>query len=569
MITAKPSEEFIENLQREEAFSKPDLERIRSRLGEVTPSSLLELIHDGYLPRQKICRLWADAIGVAHVDPIQVVVTAEAIDRIPLEIARKANVIGLYIFGDCLTVAMSDPHDEVLISRLEKVVGMGISPVFSLPDEIDDAISIHYQTDRQIEQLSSEELRRLDVKTSTGGMNPDWLKQLAESRSFPKLVDSVIFFALRERATDIHIQPEETDLAIRLRIDGRLREVVRLPKRMAPPLSARVKIVASLDIAENRLPQDGRFSMELGAHRAHFRVSVMPSVFGEKIVIRILTVSGMRGIIPLDKMDLSQNILKPLRQVIASPNGVFFVTGPTGSGKTTTLYSALAEINTPSRNIVTVEDPVEYELPGITQIQVNEAISLNFSRVLRSALRQDPDVILVGEIRDQETAKITAEAALTGHLVLSTLHTNNAIQATVRLVEIGVDPSLVAPSIIGILSQRLAGRICSSCREAYPAPVELLRQYFFDEPFPKVNFYRGAGCHQCRQTGFLGRVAFHELVIVNDEMREVIMKGGSYKRLAELASRNGYKPLRYDGLKKVLLGLTTLEEVERLTVADF
>lgn len=568
MIVTENAERFVDSLQEEENFSKADLARVRNRLKEVTPAALLDLIRDGFLSRQKICRLWAETIGIAHVDPIQVIVSREAVKKFPFEVARKANAIGLYIFGDCLTVAMSEPRDEVLIGRLEKVAGIKISPVFSLPDEIDDAISIHYQTEEQIEQLSRAQLHNVDIDTE-GRLDADRVKALADSGSFSRLVDSVIFFALRERATDIHVQPEETELTIRLRIDGHLREIVRLPKRIAPPLCTRIKILSELDIAQTRLPQDGRFSMDIGGHRAQFRVSVMPSIHGEKVVIRILTVSGMRGVIPLDKMDFSQNILKPLRQLINTPNGAFFVTGPTGSGKTTTLYAALAEISTPRRNILTVEDPIEYQLPGITQIQVNNTAELTFSRVLRSALRQDPDVILVGEIRDQETAKIAAEAALTGHLVFSSLHTNSAIQAMVRLVEIGVEPFLVAPSLIGILSQRLAGRICPNCREPYRPSSALLRHYFHDETFPEVTFYRGKGCYQCRHTGFLGRVAFHELVIINDEMREVIARGGSHRSLAELAVGAGYRSLRYDGLKKVLLGLTTLDEIERLTVSDY
>ena len=305
--------------------------------------------------------------------------------------------------------------------------------------------------------------------------------------------------------------------------------------------------------------------MSVGGGATYFRVSMIPTLFGEKSVVRILATTGRKSMVTLDKMMMSQTILHPFRRLIQNPNGIIFVTGPTGSGKTTTLYAALHEINKPDLNISTIEDPIEIQLVGLTQSQVNAHIDLKFSTLLRALLRQDPDVILIGEIRDLETAKIATEAALTGHLVLATLHTNTAAQAIVRLLEIGVEPFMVAPSIIGVLAQRLAARICEHCKEAYYPTPETLRRYFLDDGLVETPFYRGRGCAKCRGTGYKGRIAFHEMVLITEEIRSLISDGRSAQEITRAAAKVGYRPLRYDGLKKVLLGLTTIEEIEQNT----
>jgi type II secretory ATPase GspE/PulE/Tfp pilus assembly ATPase PilB-like protein len=297
----------------------------------------------------------------------------------------------------------------------------------------------------------------------------------------------------------------------------------------------------------------------------HFRVSLIPTMFGEKAVIRIFAASGRKRMLTLEKMMMSQTVLQPFRRLIQNPNGIIFVTGPTGSGKTTTLYAALHEINKPDVNISTIEDPVEIQLAGVNQSQINAHIDLRFSTLLRALLRQDPDVILIGEIRDLETAKIATEAALTGHLVFATLHTNTAAQAIVRLMEIGVESYMVAPSVIGVLAQRLAARICEHCKEAYYPSLDALRRYFLDDGLTEVPFYRGRGCAKCHGTGYNGRIAFHELILVTEEIRSLISEGRSAQEITRAAARVGFRPLRYDGLKKVLLGLTTIEEIEQNT----
>jgi type IV pilus assembly protein PilB len=326
--------------------------------------------------------------------------------------------------------------------------------------------------------------------------------------------------------------------------------------------------MATIDIIERRFPTDGRFSMPLGSTSMDFRFSSIPSQYGEKVVVRLLGSMSRRSLLSLDRMLISRSILEPFRRVLRNPSGIIFVIGPTGSGKTTTLYAALAELNDRSVNISTIEDPIELKLEGITQTQVQAGIDMSFARMLRALLRQDPDIMLVGEIRDLETAKIATEAALTGHLVLATMHTNSAPEALVRLGEMGVDPFMVAPTVTAVLSQRLAPRICENCKEPYRPSDDVLRRYFDDEEFPEVTFYRGRGCQLCNRTGFKGRIAFHELLLVNRRVRTLIGKRASQMELADAAARIGYRPLRYDGLVKVLLGLTTIEEIEAQTPVE-
>ncbi|HSY53120.1 MAG TPA: GspE/PulE family protein [Opitutaceae bacterium] len=530
--------------------------------------ALLQNVIDGkLLPKDDACRLWADSLGVAYVDPFSSVVTDEAVAKLPVDIAKKTKALPLYILGEGLTIAIATPDDADLVKRLSHIAGMTASPVFALPREIDDAIAIYYATEENIELSLSE------LESSTDLDAPDLagekLAKLADSESVVKLLDGIIFYAIRERATDIHIEPQETVTRIRFRVDGMLREMLTCSRKLHRPIIGRLKVLSSLNITESRFPQDGRFSMSIGSTAANFRFSSIPTQFGEKIVVRILASTAKKSMLTLEKMLVSQSILQPFRSLIQNPNGIIFVTGPTGSGKTTTLYAALHEINVPGVNISTIEDPIEIQLAGVTQSQVNNHIDLKFAVLLRSLLRQDPDIILVGEIRDLETAKIATEAALTGHLVFATLHTNTAPQAIVRLQEIGVEPYMVAPSIVAVLAQRLAARICENCKEAYYPPRETLLQYFEEEGLEEVPFYRGRGCARCRWTGYHGRVAFHELVVITEEIRTLISESRSAQEITRAAAKVGYKPLRYDGLKKVLLGLTTIDEIEQNTTVEW
>jgi type II secretory ATPase GspE/PulE/Tfp pilus assembly ATPase PilB-like protein len=539
-----------------------EVTNLATRHGE-TPQLVQAIIDEKFLTKDDACRNWADSMNVAYVDPFASVITEEAIEKIPSEVAKKVKAIGLYVLNNVLTVAMATPMDAELVRRLGQIAQMPISPVFALPREIEDAIAVHYCTEKGLEESLGElERSSLFDRPEIAG---EKLAVLAESNALVQILDEIIYFAMRERATDIHVEAQETHCRIRFRVDGNLREILTYSRKLHRALLSRIKILCNLNIAESRFPQDGRFGMQIGSQMAHFRVSTIPSAYGEKAVIRILAMAGKKTMVTLDKMMMSQTILQPFKRLIQNPSGIIFVTGPTGSGKTTTLYAALHEINTPAMNISTIEDPIEIQLPGVTQSQVNLNIDLKFSTVLRALMRQDPDVILIGEIRDLETAKIATEAALTGHIVFATLHTNTAPQAIVRLLEIGVEPYMVAPSIIGVLAQRLVARICEACKEAYYPSRETLQKYFHDDGLTEVPFFRGRGCPACRHTGYKGRIAFHELVLITEEVRTLISEGRSVQEISRAAAKVGYKPLRYDGLKKVLLGLTTIDEIEQNT----
>ena len=557
------SEQFLQSVLDLPSFSwKREVKELHDRLGDA-PELVQAIVDSRYVGKDDACKLWADSMEVAYVDPFASVITDEAISLLPVEIAKKARVIGLYVVNDVLTVAAATPNDSELMRRLGQIAQVQVSPVFALPREIEDAISIHYSTEKNLEESLSElEQSSLFDRPDLAG---EKLSNLAESTSLASILDEIVYFALRERATDIHIEAQELLSRIRFRIDGNLREITTYSRKIHRAIISRLKILCGLNIAESRFPQDGRFSMTIGSQTANFRVSTIPSAWGEKAVVRILAMSGRKTMLRLDKLMMSQTILQPFKRLIQNPNGIIFVTGPTGSGKTTTLYAAIHEINNQSLNISTIEDPIEIHLPGVTQSQVNNHIDLNFSLILRALMRQDPDAILIGEIRDLETAKIATEAALTGHIVFATLHTNTAAQAIVRLIEIGVEPYMVAPSVIGVLAQRLAAKICDNCKEAYYPSRDVLKKYFVEEGLTEVPFYRGRGCMACRGTGYKGRVAFHELVLITEEIRTLISEGRTAQEITRAATKVGYRPLRYDGLKKVLLGLTTIEEIEANT----
>ncbi len=560
MSTTRPNSGFVELVAQHPGFdSRSKLDVLASR--HEKPLELLQaIIDERLLLKEDACRLWGDYLGIAYVDVLASGITLESARYIPMEIARKVQAIGLYVIDGVLTVAMASPEDTKLVQRLGQIAQIPLSPVFCLACEIEDAISIIYATERSISDSLSE-LQR-NALFSEPDLVADKIAELANTETLAHVLNEIIHFALRERATDIHIEPMEINSRIRFRVDGTLREILTFPKNLHRAIVSRLKILSDLNISESRFPQDGRFSVPMGTSKANFRLSIAPTMFGEKAVVRVLSAANKRSMVTLDGMLMSQRIVQPFRRLIRSPNGIIFVTGPTGSGKTTTLYAAIDEINSPKINISTIEDPVEIPVPGVMQSQINPQINLKFATMLRAYLRQDPDVILIGEIRDTETAKIATEAALTGHLVFATLHTNTATQAIVRLIEIGVEPYMVAPSIIAVLSQRLAARICDQCKEAYYPPREVLLKYFTEEGLTEVPFFRGRGCPHCRNTGYRGRVAFHEIVVITEEIRQLISERKSVQEITRAAFKGGYRPLRYDGLNKVLLGLTTIEEIE-------
>lgn len=559
---------FSALVRKQPMFSSGEiLDRLIGAHGDGTLDLLQAVITEHLLPKDIACNLWGEALGIAWVDPITSLISEEALEKVPSEIARKVQGIPIYVIDNVVTIAMADPTDTEMIRRISQIAQCPMSAVFSLPADIDDAISIHYATEKGLEESLAELAKSMVILREDLGAEE--LSALSESAGIIQIVDSMVYFALRERATDIHIEPQEQFTRVRFRIDGFLREVLTFVRKLHAPIATRIKILSLLNISESRKPQDGRFTMHVGSNKANFRVSVIPSQYGEKVVIRVLNITGKRDVMTLDKSMMSQTVLRPFRRLIRSPNGIIFVTGPTGSGKTTTLYSALHEINDADINISTIEDPIEIQLGGVNQTQINHQIDLDFAAMLRALLRQDPDVILLGEVRDLETAKIATEASLTGHLVLATLHTNSAPQAIVRLIDMGVEPFMVAPTIIGVLAQRLVARICEKCKETYYPDRSVLLKYFEEDGIKDVPFFRGKGCPACRNTGYSGRVAFHELVVITEEMRSLISEGKSVSALTEAARKAGYRPLRYDGLKKVLLGLTTIDQIEEHSALEW
>lgn len=528
---------------------------------------LLEIVDKGYLRRETAGELWARSIGSTYVDPMSINISCEDDRQLPPDMAKRVGAIPLYEFNGHITLAMADPTDYKLVESLERFLQYRISPVFSLPDDIEQAIDIHYNSDmsfdralEELEALSSGELATMDA---------DQLIRMVESSELVEITNRMFITAFKQSASDIHIESHKGSGLLRFRVNGHLHDIVRLPEKVKNAMIIRIKFLADMDIANSLLPQDGRFTMELSSFEQNFRISTCPGLHGEKAVLRLLGKASDKGVPTFDQLFLSRSNLKRFRNAVSKPNGIYIVTGPTGSGKTTTLYSALDYLNDRDINIMTIEDPVEYQLPGVNHFEVNHQAGLDFQSILRSALRQDPDIILVGEIRDVETAKIATEAALTGHLVLTTLHTNTAVQAILRLTEIGVDPYMVAPSVNGVMAQRLVGRLCENCKEPYTPQEEVLKRYFHLDSVTYPTFYRARGCKSCHTTGFSGRIAIHEVIEISDEMRDMISSNATPFQLQQAAQKIGCRSLRVDALKKALLGLTTIEEVERVTVAEY
>ncbi len=515
----------------------------------------------GYLDRTEAGSIVAASFGRAYLNLSGSVFQPEVVELLPRELAAKYRAIPVYKLGNAATVAMAEPQDYGTISILEKAMGCSIDPVFSFPDEIDSAIRINYEAPERLDSLAK-------------GVDPEALANLTEDdlielKPIVAISESLLLVALKEKASDIHIEPKRDKCVVRFRIDGMLVKRFEFPAPLIRPLVARYKVMASLDIADARRPQDGRISFRTPSKDIDVRVSTLPSLHGEKVVLRILGTLSEEIALNLDRLGISADLLERLKAMISQPHGIVLVTGPTGSGKSTTLYAAANYLDRPTVNIVTIEDPVEYEVPTLTQCPVEAKIGRTFASILRAILRQDPDVILVGEIRDPETARIAAQAALTGHLVLSSLHTNSALQAVLRLVEMGVEPHIVAPALLGVVGQRLVRRLCPSCKVPFRAGEEHLAPYFhWDGPFPSPVLYRPAGCPDCRGTGFSGRLAIHEIFRVNREARDLILKGASYAEIRAYAYERGFQDMRFDGFRKVFLGLTTIEEVVRVTEAD-
>jgi len=485
-------------------------------------------------------------------------------------IAQKYLAIPYGRLNSTLQVAMADPTDLAAIDDINFMTGLGVEVSIAAESEIRKALETYYDTGQHMEdmldELGEDDLEAIGAETSDLDVND--VAKMAEEAPVVKLVNWLMREAIQKGARDIHVEPYEKVFRVRFRIDGSLYEFYKPPLKLRAPVVSRLKIMARLDIAERRLPQDGRIKLKLGKGRdIDLRVSVLPTLFGEKVVMRLLDKSSLQ--LDMTKLGFEELPLRDFKEAIHRPFGMVLVTGPTGSGKTTTLYSALSELNTLDVNISTCEDPVEFNLPGINQVQMHEEIGLTFASSLRSFLRQDPDIIMVGEIRDFETAEIAVKAALTGHLVLSTLHTNDAPQTINRLLNMGVEPFLVASSVNLILAQRLARKVCSQCKVEIDPPVEALRDLGVKmEEIGTFPIYEGKGCNFCTNTGFKGRIALYEVMPMNDEVRELVLAGASAMEIKREAVRLGMNSLRMAGIGKLKDGVTTVNEVARTTMAD-
>jgi len=543
-------QDIIRQALKEQEDSSQRLGEILREKGETTDIVLAEAL--------------AIQSGMEYVAEPKVKASAlHLLTTVPISYAKENLAVPLEIDGQTIRLAVADPANNRILNDLSVMTGCRIVPCLAEADKLMQAINQGYEIltgggDSSISDINQE---NLDIDEN---IQIEDLLDTSDEAPIIRFVNSLLTQAYRQRASDIHIEPFETEAIVRYRVDGVLFEVQRPPHRALANIVSRLKIMANLDIAERRLPQDGRFSVRIAGKEADIRVSTLPTAYGERVVLRLLDKSS--GLLGLGDIGIDAELLPQIKKMIHKNHGIFLVTGPTGAGKTTTLYSALSSINSREQNIITVEDPIEYQLPGVGQIQVNSKINLTFAQGLRSILRQDPDIIMVGEIRDSETAKIAVQAALTGHLVFSTLHTNDSAGALARLVEMGVEPFLAASALVGVLAQRLVRTICPHCRTSYRPDPQLLNQLFEDEEVPSdATFFRGRGCSHCMQVGYLGRTGLYELLEVTDPIRQLITSNADATLIRQQAVRMGMQPLRRAGLIKVLSGETTVEEILRVT----
>lgn len=524
------------------------------------------LVKLGFISEDDITSFLSKQYGVPSINLSHFEIDTAVIKLIPAEIAQKHMVVPINRTGTVLTVAMADPSNIFTIDDIKFMTGFKVEPVVAAESSIKSAINKYYDSAGLVQDLMKDfDDREVSaVADAEDQVNVAELEKATEDAPVVKLVNLILTDAIKKGASDIHVEPYEKNFRVRYRIDGVMYEVMQPPMKLRAAITSRLKIMSQLDIAERRLPQDGRIKIKMGPREMDFRVSTLPTIFGEKVVLRLLDKSNLQ--LDMARLGFEPKAQEDFEKAILSPYGMVLVTGPTGSGKTTTLYSALSRLNTNETNIMTAEDPVEYNLPGINQVQMKADIGLNFAAALRAFLRQDPDIIMVGEIRDYETAEIGIKAALTGHLVLSTLHTNDAPSTISRMLNMGVEPFLVAASTNLILAQRLCRKICSACREEVQLPRGALVDIGFSAEEAKgIKTFKGKGCMGCSETGYKGRIAIYEVMAINEQIKEAVLQGGSAAELRELARANGMKTLREAGLQKIREGITTIQEVIRVT----
>ncbi|WP_141431851.1 GspE/PulE family protein [Bacillus sp. 03113] len=533
-------------------------EQLQSALNEKNADQKLgdALLQQGFITEQQLIEVLEFQLGIPHISLYRYPFDTVLFSLISKETAKRNQLIPLKKNGDKLFVAMADPMDYLAIDDLRLSTGFQIEPAIATKDDILRSINKFYEVEDGYEDFLQSAPAESNIQE----------EQISEDDSpIVRLVNRILLDAIGYKASDIHIDPQESKVVVRYRIDGVLRVERVLPKHMQSIVTARIKIMSNLDITEHRIPQDGRIKINLDFHPVDMRISTLPTVYGEKIVMRILDLGSALN--DIQKLGFNHINLRRFLNMIEKPNGMVLITGPTGSGKSSTLYAALNHLNNEEVNIITIEDPVEYQVEGINQLQVNPTIGLTFAKGLRSILRQDPNIIMVGEIRDKETVEVAIRASLTGHLVLSTLHTNDSIGTITRLMDMGVEPFLVASSVSGIVSQRLVRKVCRDCRQEVQA-TQREKEIFAKRGITIEKVFRGKGCSSCNMTGYKGRIAIHEALELNDEIRKSIMNGESIMKLRELALRDPTIFLLDDGLLKVKQGITTTEEILRVAISD-
>lgn len=552
-----------------QALEKQKLLKRQELLGDV-------LVSMGFIAERDRVRGLGEQWGVPFVDVGDIEIDASVTKLVAENVARKLKILPIARKNGKLTLAMKNPLDIFAIDEVRLMTGVDVEPAIAPEEDIINAIGRHYRSQVNVTEQVDSVIKEFDTgnidfgSTSNGEGDEDisieQLRELSEEAPVIKLANLIISRGIGDGGSDIHIEPAKNFVRVRLRVDGMLQEIMRIPKKVQASLISRVKIMAEMDIATKRTPQDGRIGATIEGRQFDFRVSTLPSLFGEKIVMRILDKSSVS--VGLHKLGMLPETLEKFESLISRTYGIILVTGPTGSGKSTTLYSVLAKLNSGEKNILTIEDPVEYELEGLTQVQINNRAGLTFASGLRTMLRQDPDIAMIGEIRDAETATIATEAALTGHLVLSTLHTNDAPGAMTRMVDMGIEPFLIASSVIGVIAQRLVRVICPKCKEQYTPPRDAVGRLGIEiDGDAKVTFYRGRGCDNCRGSGYKGRLGVYELMLITDRVRDLVLQKSSAHVIREAAIDGGMKTLKDDAVAKILLGQTTLEECLRVIYA--
>jgi len=527
------------------------------------------LVKEGFISESELTAFLSKQYSVPSINLAEFEIDPAVVKLLPVEVVQKYQAIPVNRSGSTLILAMSDPSNIFAIDDIKFMTGYNVEVVVASDTGIKSAIDKYYDQSASLADMMSDlDMDDLEIVAEHEEVDVTSLERATEDAPVVKLVNMILSDAIKRKASDIHIEPYEKSFRVRYRIDGVLYEAMKPPLKLKNAITSRLKIMAELDIAERRLPQDGRIKIKLGGGKdMDFRVSVLPTLFGEKIVMRLLDKSSLQ--LDMTKLGYEPGALAHFKEAIHKPFGMVLVTGPTGSGKTVSLYSALAELNTTTENISTAEDPVEFNFAGINQVQMHEDIGLNFAAALRSFLRQDPDIIMIGEIRDFETAEIGVKAALTGHLVLSTLHTNDAPATINRLLNMGIEPFLVASAVNLITAQRLARRICAECREIEEIPVQaLIDAGCSPEEAPTVVCYRGKGCPKCNETGYKGRVGFYQVMPMYEEIRELILNGANTAEIKRESMRLGVKTMRQSGMTKLKEGVTSFEEVLRVTMPD-